>query len=468
MTVDFSDKEILAKVFAVRQRLSSREHFAYVYTFGCQQNEADSEKIRGMLRAMSYTVTDSAENADVVILNTCAVRELAELKALSMIGNFKEKKQKNPDFILGIAGCMTAEAHIVEKIKKSFHYVSFTVNPGMIHKIPELILSALSGEKRSFVLDADNQNVIEGVEAVRASSAKAWVSVMHGCNNFCSYCIVPYVRGRERSRNSADVIAECRELIRLGYREITLLGQNVNSYKSDMDFATLLRKIAEIPGDFILRFMTSHPKDASDELISLIGEYGGKIAPHFHLPLQSGSDKILREMNRTYDMKRYLSIIKKLREKMPDIAITSDIIVGFPGESDEDFEATMEALEKIRFDMVYSFNYSKREGTRAAKMETEVPEKTKTERMTRLLKRQTEISHEINEKYLGTVQRVLTDSVGERDGKKIYNARTATGKLVHIDYPKDLPIGEFIKVKISGVGAFDLFANEISEEPKND
>ena len=461
MIVSFSDKEIQNAVSAVRTRLSGREHFAYVYTFGCQQNEADSEKIRGILKAMSYTVTDTPDNADIVILNTCAVRRLAELKALSMVGNFKEKKHRNPDFILGIAGCMTAEPHIVEQIKKSFHYVSFTVNPGMIHKIPELVLSTLSGNPRKFVLDTDNENVIEDVEAVRQSASRAWVSVMHGCNNFCSYCIVPYVRGRERSRESADVIEECRELIRLGYKEITLLGQNVNSYKSDMNFAALLKRIAEIPGDFIVRFMTSHPKDASDELISLMGEYGGKIAPHFHLPLQSGSDRILKAMNRTYDMERYLSIVEKLRRVSPDIAITSDIIMGFPGESDEDFEDTMSALEKIRFDMVYSFNYSPREGTRAEKMENAVPEEKKCERMTRLLKRQTQISREMNEKYLGTEQRVLLDSVDFKDGKQIYNARTDTNKLVHIENGEILPIGEFITVKIDRIGAFDLFGKII-------
>ncbi|MBQ7332901.1 MAG: tRNA (N6-isopentenyl adenosine(37)-C2)-methylthiotransferase MiaB [Clostridia bacterium] len=464
MIVDFSDKEIQIHISEVRRRLSFREHFAYVYTFGCQQNEADSEKIRGILRSMSYTVTDSPESADIVILNTCAVRELAELKALSMIGNFKEKKRNNPNFIIGIAGCMTAEAHIVEKIKKSFHYVSFTLNPGMLHKLPELVLSALTGGSRKFVLETDNTNVLESTPSVRQSRSKAWVSVMHGCNNFCSYCIVPYVRGRERSRESSDVIAECRELINLGYKEITLLGQNVNSYKSDMNFASLLRKIAEIPGDFILRFMTSHPKDASDELISLMGEFPSKIAPHFHLPLQSGSDRILKAMNRTYDMKRYLSIVEKLRRAVPDIAITSDIIVGFPGESDEDFEATMTALENIRFDMVYSFNYSVRKGTRAALMDNPVAEEKKCERMTRLLKRQTEISHEVNEKYLGKWQRVILDSVTEKDGKRIYNARNAANKLVHIEYEGELPIGEFINVKIDRIGAFDLFGSEIREE----
>ena len=461
MIIDFSDKEIQAFVSLVREKLKEREHFAYVYTFGCQQNEADSEKIRGILRAMSYTITDTPEKADIAILNTCAVRELAELKALSMVGGFKEKRSKNPDFILGVAGCMTAEEHIVEKIKKSFHYVNFTLNPGMIHKLPELVFEALSKSRRHFVLETENTNVLENAPVIRESGSKAWVSIMHGCNNFCSYCIVPYVRGRERSRESRDVILECRELIALGYKEITLLGQNVNSYKSDMNFASLLENIAKIPGDFILRFMTSHPKDASDELIALMGKYEGKIAPHFHLPLQSGSDKILKAMNRTYNMERYLSIVEKLKAVSPDISLTSDIIVGFPGETDEDFEETMAALEKIRFDMVYSFNYSVRRGTRAAKMEDAVSDEKKCERMTRLLKRQTEISREMNEKYLGTHQRVLVDGFDYKDGKKIYNARTATNKLTHIESQGELPIGEFITVKIDRIGAFDLFGKEI-------
>ncbi len=460
MYVNLNDEEIKKHISAVRERLSGKTRYAYVHTFGCQQNEADSEKIRGILRLMSYSVTDSPNEADIIILNTCAVRRLAELKALSMLGNFKELKRQKPELIVGIAGCMASEEHIIAQIKRSFHYVGFTVEPGMIHKIPELINGILSGGKRGFVFNTDNRNIIEGVEPERASGHKAWVSVMHGCNNFCSYCIVPYVRGRERSRKSFDVIAECRALVKNGYKEITLLGQNVNSYRDDMDFASLIEQIANLPGDFIIRFMTSHPKDVSERLIDVMARYPDKIAPHFHLPLQSGSDKVLREMNRTYNMERYLSVVNKLREKIPDIAITSDIIVGFPGESDEDFEATMTVLEAIRFDMVYSFNYSIREGTRAASMENQVSEEIKSARMRRLLDVQTEISHSMNDKYIGTVQKVLVDSIEEKDEITLCKARTLTNKLVH--FPGDVSeIGKFKYVKINRAGAFDLFGEEI-------
>lgn len=461
MNVNISDKEIQGFISFVKNKISDRVHYAYVYTFGCQQNEADSEKIRGILSEMSYKITDDASMADVIIINTCAVRRLAELKALSMLGNFKEYKRQNPELIVGVAGCMAAEEHIVEQLKKSFHYVNFTIEPGMLHKLPELMVSALCEAKRSFVFGTENVNITEGVEPIRKSSHKAWVSVMHGCNNFCSYCIVPYVRGRERSRKSSDVIEECCGLIEKGYREITLLGQNVNSYRDDVDFSGLLENIATIPGDFLIRFMTSHPKDVPDSLIEVMAKYPEKIAPHFHLPLQSGSDRILKAMNRTYNMEKYLLTVDKLRKRIPGISLTSDIIVGFPGETDEDFEATMRALTDIRFDMVYSFIYSKREGTRAALMKEQVEKDVKTERMNRLLKEQTEISHEVNDSYIGRVERVLVDSFEEKDGKTVYCARTSTNKLVHFE-AKDVKIGEFTCVKIKRAGAFDLFA-EIEE-----
>lgn len=461
MNVNFLDKEIAESVSAVRSALAPREHFAYVYTFGCQQNEADSEKIRGILSALSYTIVDTAERADLIILNTCAVRRLAELKALSMLGNFKELKRQNPELLIGVCGCMAAEVGIVEQLKRSFRYVSFTAEPGMLHKLPELILRALNRE-RTFVFNTNNDNVLEGDEPIRSSAHRAWVSVMHGCNNFCSYCIVPYVRGRERSRKAADVIAECRGLVAHGYKEITLLGQNVNSYKAEMDFASLMREIAEIDGDFIVRFMTSHPKDVSDELIEVMAEHTDKIAPHFHLPLQSGSDAILRAMNRTYNMEKYMQTVDKLRRAVRGIAITSDVIVGFPGESDDDFRATMEAIKNIRFDMVYSFNYSKRDGTRAAEMPNQVPEELKSLRMKELLEVQAEIAHEINDAYVGGVYRVLVDSVSKRGGDDTYSARTATNKLVHFKSSSS-PIGQFKRLKIDRAGAYDLFGTETNE-----
>jgi len=457
MNINISDVEIQKHINFVKVAHQSREYFAYIYTFGCQQNEADSEKIRGILRDMSYIMTDDPSCADIIIINTCAVRRLAELKALSMLGNFKEFKRKKPELIIGVSGCMAAEEHIIDQLKRSFHYVSFTVEPGMIHKIPELISNVISRNSRGFVYGTSNENIIEGVAPVRCSGHKAWVSIMHGCNNFCSYCIVPYVRGRERSRKSADVISECRELIANGYKEITLLGQNVNSYLDDMDFSELLASIAEIDGDFLIRFMTSHPKDVPDSLIDVMARYSDKIAPHFHLPLQSGSDRILKEMNRTYGMEKYLNTVEKLRRAIPGLSLTSDIIVGFPGETDEDFEDTMRALHLIRFDMVYSFVYSKRDGTRAAKMQNQVEKSVKTARIERLLSEQTDISHQINDSYVGTIQRVLVDSFAEKDGRRVYNARTATNKLVHFN-GGNIEVGEFINVKIIRAGAFDLFA----------
>ena len=449
-------------ISAVRELISGRKKYALVMTFGCQQNEADSEKIRSLAISMGYELTDDKELADLVVINTCAVREHAELKALSIVGSFKARRAEKPDMVIAVVGCMAAEPHVAEKIKRSYSYVSFTLEPSSLHKFPELLYKTLTEKKRSFVFGTECFDIVEGITPHRVSGHKAWVSIMYGCNNFCSYCIVPYVRGRERSRKSSDVIAECRALVDAGYREITLLGQNVNSYKSDMNFAELLEAVANIPGDFLVRFMTSHPKDASDELIEVVGKHIGKIAPSFHLPLQSGSDGILSAMNRTYNTERYLSIVKKLREKVPDIALSTDIIVGFPGETEEDFEATLNILRKVEFDIVYSFIYSKREGTRAAKMENQIPDEVKTERMTRLLEMQGNISKKKNLPYLDKVIRVIVDSASE-DG--VYSARCAANKLVHFTYDGDSKdiIGKFKYVKITKIGAFDLSGELIGE-----
>lgn len=457
MNVNINQTEQSKYIEGVKALTEGQNKHACVITLGCQQNEADSEKIRAMAEKMGYTLTEKPEDADLIVVNTCAVRRHAELKALSIVGNFKPLRESKPDLIVGVCGCMAAEPHMAENIKKSYHHVSFTLEPSMLHRLPELVHRAMYQRRRSFVFGTDEGDVIEGMPSVRVSSHKAWVSIMYGCNNFCSYCIVPYVRGRERSRNSADVIAECRDLVARGYKEITLLGQNVNSYRSDLSFAQLLEQVALIPGDFILRFMTSHPKDVSDELIEVFGKYSGKIAPTFHLPLQSGSDRVLKEMNRTYDTVKYLATIDKIRAAVPEVALTSDIIVGFPGETDEDFEGTMSILERVRFDMVFSFIYSPREGTRAAKMDNQVADEAKKARMARLLDVQCNISREKNDRYLGRIERVIVDGVEHKDGKDIYNARTATNKLVHFESDVNY-IGSFINVKIIRTGAFDLFA----------
>lgn len=460
MNINVKDTDTVKYVEFVRKLNQGIEKKAHVLTFGCQQNEADSERVRGMAQMMGYSITDNSEEADLIVINTCAVREHAELKALSVLGGFKALKQNKPDMIIGVLGCMAAEPHIAEKIKRSYPYASFTLEPTMIYKFPELLWRALSEKRRSFVYNSDEGNVVEGIPSVRTSSHKAWVSIMYGCNNFCSYCIVPYVRGRERSRDSKEILRECRELVDSGCREITLLGQNVNSYRHDMDFASLIESVAKIPGDFIVRFMTSHPKDVSDRLIDVFGKYSGKIAPAFHLPLQSGSNAILRAMNRTYDIEKYLATVDKIRAAVPDVALTSDIIVGFPGESDADFRDTMSVLERVRFDMVYSFIYSPREGTRAAAMESQIPYEIKSARMTELLEVQRDISHEKNMPYVDRVERVLVDSISKNGGPKTYTGRTATNKLVHFDSDENL-IGEFINVKITRAGAFDLFGEKI-------
>ena len=457
MSINIKETATNEYIKRVRDLIEGGGKSACVITLGCQQNEADSEKIRAMAQDMGYALSDDPMTADFIVVNTCAVRHHAELKALSVVGNFKVLKKNNPALIVAVCGCMAAEPHMAEKIKKSYHHVSFTLEPSLMHTLPELLYKALEQHRRTFIFGSDSRDIVEGIGSVRASAHKAWVSIMYGCNNFCSYCIVPYVRGRERSRNSADIISECESLVAQGYKEITLLGQNVNSYKSDITFAALLEKIAQIPGDFILRFMTSHPKDVSDELIEVFGRYTGKIAPSFHLPLQAGSDRILKEMNRTYNLEKYLCTVNKIREAVPDVALTSDIIVGFPGETDDDFRATMDALKKIRFDMVFSFIYSPREGTRAAKMEAQVPENVQKARMGELLDVQCNISREINDKCLGKTERVIVDSYEIKDGKRIYSARTAKNKLVHFESDEDL-IGKFINVKIIRTGAFDLFA----------
>lgn len=430
----------------------------YVRTFGCQQNEADSERLLGIACAMGYTETKDPEQADLILVNTCAIREHAEKKALSIVGQYKHIKEKNPRLIIGICGCMPAQPHRAEEIKRHLPYVSFTLAPGQPEQLRPLILSALVGRKRQFLLDTEAPAICEGLPLKRGEDHRAWVSVMYGCNNFCSYCIVPYVRGRERSRDSQAVIAEVKALIEQGVKEITLLGQNVNSYKSDLDFAGLLEKLAMLEGDFLLRFMTSHPKDVPDELIAVMAGYPSKIAPHFHLPLQSGSDAILKEMNRRYDREKYLSTVRKLRQAIPGIALSTDIIVGFPGETEADFLQTMDILESVRFDTVYSFIYSPRKGTVAATKENKVSPQDKKDRMAKLLSSQAAVSKALNEAYVGQTLRVLVDGRA-KNGKGMLSGRSAQNKLVHFAGQPSL-IGQYVYVNITRADAFALIGTQ--------
>ena len=428
----------------------------YVLTFGCQQNVADGEKLAGMAESLGYRIVASAEEADLILVNTCAIREHAEKRALSIVGQYKHLKEKNPALIIGICGCMVAQEHRREEIKKSYPYVSFVLCTSVLYRLPQYLAEILGGGKRIF-RGEEEHTVAEGLPIRRESDYRAYVSVMYGCNNFCSYCIVPYVRGRERSREPQEIIKEVGALVAEGYRDITLLGQNVNSYGKDRAdgyrFPQLLADLDRIEGDYLLHFMTSHPKDATRELVDVMAS-GKHIAHSFHLPLQSGSDRILSLMNRHYDRAKYLDILDYMRERIPDIAVTSDIIVGFPSEGEADFEDTMEMLRRARFDMIYSFIYSPRKGTPAAAMTEQIPRAVQNARFDRLLALQNTISEEANKALEGKTVRVLSDGVSRNDST-VYNGRTAQNKIVLFDEPVEA--GKWINVKIDRAAAFALY-----------
>lgn len=433
---------------------------AHIRTYGCQQNEADSERIAGMAAEMGYTLTENVEEADLIIVNTCAVREHAELKALSVTGQFKHLKEKKKSLVIGMCGCMVSQEHRKEDIKQKYPYVDFSFGTSMLYRFPEILYTCLTKNKRAFYLDtASSGNIAEGLPVVRGSAFKAWVSVMYGCNNFCTYCVVPYVRGRERSREKEKILREVSSLAASGYREITLLGQNVNSYGKDLygdsyDFADLLSDVCKIDGEFMVRFMTSHPKDASKKLIDTMAE-NDKVAKQFHLPLQSGSNKILKAMNRVYTKEKYLELVEYMRRKMPDISITTDIIVGFPGESEEDFLETLDALEKVRYDNIFSFLYSPRKGTPAAGMENTVPSDVKNERFERMLKLQNEISNGKNQAYVNTVQRVLVEGRSKTDTTRL-TGRNEKNRLIHFEGDDSL-IGNMADILVERADTYALY-----------
>lgn len=445
----------------VRNYNSRGEHFVYVQTFGCQQNEADSELLAGIAVDMGYIPTDAPEQADLILVNTCAVREHAEQKALSSIGQLKHLKQRRGELIIGICGCMVSQKSRADQLKNSYPYVDFTFGTSSVYMLPELVWKRLSGGARCFLIPEDEPPVAEGLPVHRESSYRAWVSIMYGCNNFCSYCIVPYVRGRERSRRPENIIEEVRSLVNDGVRDITLLGQNVNSYgigcSFECDFAELIRRLGDVDGDWKLHYMTSHPKDASYRLIDAIAN-NPHAAHQLHLPLQSGSDRVLSVMNRKYDTARYLDIVDYARKTIPDIVLTSDIIVGFPGETDDEFKATLDILQRVRYDMVYSFIYSPRSGTPAATMSDQISDEVKGARMDALLAMQTEISGEINQTYIGKTLRVLCDGRSKTD-PTVTSARSEGGKIVLFD-GGDI-CGEYVNVKITGARPFALLGERV-------
>ena len=451
--------DYMLKVKELNKDLNLR---AYILTFGCQQNEADSEKLSGMVEAMGYETVDKPDDADLIVVNTCAIREHAEQKALSTIGQFKHLKNKKPSLVIAVCGCMVAQEHRQNDIKFKYPYVNFIFGTTALHKFPELLYKNLTEKKRLYYNEEASRTVAEGIPIKRDNDYKAWVSVMYGCNNFCSYCIVPYVRGRERSRCPEDIAREVKELIDKGYKDITLLGQNVNSYGKDgdfdCDFADLLDRLASFEGDFILRFMTSHPKDATHKLIDVMAKHD-RIAKHFHLPMQAGSDTVLKRMNRKYDTEKYYGIVEYIREKMPECVITSDIIVGFPGETEEDFEGTLCMLEKVEFDMLYSFIYSPRKGTPAAEMEDQIPREVQNARFDRLLATQNAIALKKNLPMVGKTVRVLCDGESKTNSDTL-SGRTEGNKIVFFEGdPSDR--GTFVNVKIDRAEAFALYGEKI-------
>jgi tRNA-2-methylthio-N6-dimethylallyladenosine synthase len=434
-----------------------KEVYYHIETYGCQMNVHDSEKLAGMLEEMGYKYTEDLEKADVLLFNTCAVREHAEVRVLGRVSQIKELKNRNPNLIIGISGCMMQEKHIVEAIREKYPHVDIVFGTHNIYKFPELLWQALNSRVQVIDVIENTQNVIEGLPIRRDSNLKAWVNIIYGCNNFCTYCIVPYTRGREKSRRPEDIIAEVKELAEKGYKEITLLGQNVNSYGKDLggdiNFAKLLYMLNDIKGIERIRFMTSHPKDISDELIYAMRDLD-KVCEHLHLPVQAGSNKILKRMNRRYTREHYLEIIDKVRANIPDIAITTDIIVGFPGETEEDFLQTLDLVERVRFDGAYTFMYSKRAGTPAASMPDQVDDEVKKDRLIRLIELQNKISLEKSAELKGKVVEVLIEGVSKRDPNKL-TSRTRTNKVVHFIGDESL-IGKLANVKITETKAWTM------------
>ncbi len=431
---------------------------AFVQTFGCQQNEADSERLAGLAENMGYELTPCADDADLIIVNTCAVREHAEKKTLSIIGQYKHIKNRNPSLIIAVCGCMVGQQHRRDELKMRYPYVDFTFPPASVHLLPSLLAERLSGGKRVFTAEEECPPICEDIPVKRACDYRAWVSVMYGCNNFCTYCIVPYVRGRERSRSPREIEKEVRELIFAGAKDITLLGQNVNSYGKgtdfSCDFADLLSSLAKLDGDFRLRFMTSHPKDATFKLIDTIADCE-KVANHLHLPLQSGSNRILERMNRRYTVESYMEKLDHLRSRVPDAAVTSDIIVGFPGETEKDFEETLAALRRARYDRIFSFIYSPRKGTPAAEMEDQVPDSVKNERFARLIALQNEITLEKNRELVGKCFRVMCDGASKNNASCL-EGRTEHDRIVIFE-GEGISAGDFVELEITRADTFNLY-----------
>lgn len=434
-----------------------------VTTFGCQMNARDSEKLVGILEQIGYKEETNEENADFVIFNTCTVRENANMRVYGRLGQLSRVKKKNPHMMIGLCGCMMQEAHVVEKLKKRYRYVDLIFGTHNIYKFAELL--ATRYESGSMVIDIwkDTDKIVEDLPSERKFSFKSGVNIMFGCNNFCSYCIVPYVRGRERSRQPKDIIREIENLVADGVVEVMLLGQNVNSYGKTLDepmtFAQLLQEIEKIEGLERIRFMTSHPKDLSDELIEVM-KCSKKICKHLHLPVQSGSTRILEKMNRRYTKEQYLKLVEKIKEAVPDISLTTDIIVGFPGETEEDFLETMDVVRKVQYDSAFTFIYSKRSGTPAAVMENQIPEDVIKDRFDRLLKEVQDISSKVCSVHTGTTQEVLVEALNDHD-TSLVTGRLSNNILVHFKGDSEL-IGKLVQVHLDECRGFYYIGHRLS------
>ena len=435
---------------------------ALVDTFGCQQNVADSQHIMGMLEAMGCEFVTEPAEADIIVLNTCAIRDHAEKRVYGNLGALTHTKKANPEQIICLCGCMAQRPEVAEKVRQSYRHVDLVFGPQALWKFPELLYQVYTRRGRVFSVENEHGSIAEGMPVVREGRTRAWVSIMYGCNNFCSYCIVPYVRGRERSRDPEQIIAEVRQLAAEGYKEITLLGQNVNSYGKDLgtgyDFADLLAALDEIPGDYLIRFMSSQPKDASFKLFDTMARCS-HVAKHLHLPVQSGCDRVLRAMNRPYDKARYLELITYARKVMPELVLTSDVIIGFPGETEEEAMETVALVEQVRFDALFTFIFSPRPGTPAAKMDDPVPRAEKQVWFDRLCDAQNQISEEIHAQYVGRTLRCLIDGQSD-DSRWPLTARTAGGRLVHLVGDASA-IGNYHDVKITDSNTWALFGEMV-------
>lgn len=434
----------------------------YIETWGCQMNEEDSEKLSGMLKRTGYDRSDERDAADIIIFNTCCVRENAELKVKGNLGALKKIKKERPDLIIAVCGCMMQQEGVAEEIIKMFPFVDIIFGTHNSYKFPEY-LNRVKQENKSIVeVIQKEEGIVEGIPIDRESSVKAFVTIMYGCNNFCTYCIVPYVRGRERSREPQNIVKEIKDLVSAGYKEVTLLGQNVNSYGKElepkMSFAGLLRIIREIPGLERVRFMTSHPKDLTEDVIDVIAE-GGNLCEQIHLPVQSGSSRLLKMMSRHYDKEMYLDLVRRIKSKIPGVAISTDIIIGFPGETEEDFQETLSLVNEVEYDSAFTFIYSKRKGTPAFDMDDQISEEVKHDRFNRLVEAVNACSRKRNLSYLGRTVEVLVEGFSKNNENTV-TGRTRSGKLVNLSGGAEL-IGELVNVKIIKANSFSLVGEEI-------